>query len=182
MPNRVVLLPVYARGELMDMLCALLPSDAIRLRGLSRVADMPARLSVVTFTEHLALCCRDLNHEGELLRGSDPIQFWMGLQEKMQDVGRLRLQTRLYTALQFDDGKLPFSNVVDDVAEAAVETEAGTEGGTRPEGDNGSPTPHEEAERARDSEEGQELVFDEHGLPVSLRLQIPEDEAGPYGF
>lgn len=162
-PNRIVLLPVYAAKDLLEIICSLLPSKADRLRDLYSVAQMPKYISVIHFLEELAMVCQDIDQEEEIIQGREPVDYWLELEDKLQSIGLKRLKPRRYTSISFNVN--PKTN--------SLAVTHGSSGSERPEfGLQGSRS-HDEV--SQQGIEDESAPFGPDGLPI-LRLDIPADD------
>ncbi|GBG29113.1 Hypothetical Protein FCC1311_053362 [Hondaea fermentalgiana] len=173
-PNRIVLLPVYLAKDLLEILCALLPGRADRLRDLYMVAPMPKSISVVHFIEELATRCQDLDQEEEIIQGRDSVDFWLELEDKLQGIGLKRLEPRRFTSVAFS------------VAPATGPDRSLTEAHQESEGEANATDPVQETSDGRKELETSQLhdstasgssgaSLGPDGLP-QLRLEIPADD------
>jgi hypothetical protein len=100
-PNHVLLLPVYTSSDLLDLLCAILPRKGPAFRMAFQALEMPKRLTVVAFSEELALRLADLDLLQATVQGVDPVVYWLDIQDKLQEVALKRLRTRKVSSMPY---------------------------------------------------------------------------------
>jgi len=157
-PNRIVLLPNYDREELLTTLCGLLPSQKEKLEEFAALASLPRSISVVCFVELLALVFHDADQEDSLVRESDPVEFWLELEDMLQTICSRRLKPRKYTALQYN----------------ASEDALRQRSGSRLRGRRATSEMASKSESMSRGERQKGVEIGPDGLPV-LTLIIPED-------
>mmetsp|Transcript_8737 Transcript_8737/g.15339 ORF Transcript_8737/g.15339 Transcript_8737/m.15339 type:complete len:194 (-) Transcript_8737:131-712(-) len=157
--NSVLLLPRYARDELIELLYNLLNRENDWLRTVCDAARMEKSLTVVSFIEQLAVSVQDLEQEHAIIRGNDAVLFWLEIQDKLQQIALKRLKPRQRrSALLYNDLDGPVSYQEEDISTQDQATNGSSEGNT---------------ENASNSLQGS------NGLPV-LRLEIPSPQPLPH--
>jgi hypothetical protein len=100
-PNHVLLLPVYSSNDLLDLLSAILPRKGPAFRMAFQALEMPEHLTVVAFSEELALRLADLDLLQATVQGVDPVLYWLDIQDKLQEVALKRLRTRKVSSMPY---------------------------------------------------------------------------------
>jgi len=99
-PHQIVAIPVYESSKLLSILCKIFPSNTRLIKQVVSVSNMLEYTTVVEFTETMGVCLVDL--EKELVKGSDAVEFWTEIQNKIQLSAWNRLKPVRFKTLSFN--------------------------------------------------------------------------------